>query len=347
MCNGLTVLAGARGGGAGPGATLSQSEVTTDASGRATFAVTAPSASALGNTITVSATPVGTNAERAIARTVTISLTGPSNTTAPKPDFDHTPTDPEENALVSFDASKTTDEGNVACLDLCTYNWNFGDGSTASGRITPRRFSKPGTYTVTLTVTDNAGSITSKAKSLTVSDVSAPTVKITVVPDPPVATQAATFTAEATSAKGHGITEYKWIFGDGKSQITSSPTTTHEYAVIGTYIATVTVKDDLDQSASASKNFTIVSSGLTAEFTFLPSEPTTTNTVQFDGSKSTAFGGATITKWAWDFDDGTTVEAAVPTASRQFGIARTYVVRLTVTDSAGRSHTTTKEVKVK
>jgi PKD repeat protein len=54
---------------------------------------------------------------------------------------------------ISFDGSGSSDtDGTIA-----SYAWNFGDGSTASGRTPTHAFASVGTYTVTLTVTDNLG----------------------------------------------------------------------------------------------------------------------------------------------------------------------------------------------
>jgi len=72
---------------------------------------------------------------------------------APSAAFIWGATDPETRALVSFDASASTDvDGQVA-----TYIWNFGDGTTGNGIVRDHRYAAPGTYPVTLTVTDNAG----------------------------------------------------------------------------------------------------------------------------------------------------------------------------------------------
>jgi len=110
-------------------------------------------------------------------------------------------------------------------------------------------------------------------------------------------------------------------------------------------VVTVTGTDDLGQSASASASVT-VGGGATASFTFSPTNPEPGDLVQFNGSPSTAAGGATITQYSWDFGDGVSEIRTEPTTSHAYGVARTYVVRLTVTDSAGRTGTTTQNVAV-
>jgi PKD repeat protein len=44
-------------------------------------------------------------------------------------------------------------------IEPYTYNWNFGDGSTANGDTVVHVYEQEGTYTVTLTVTDSEGTI--------------------------------------------------------------------------------------------------------------------------------------------------------------------------------------------
>ena len=146
--------------------TLSHVDVVTNAGGQASFIVTAPALSIPASTVSVFVTPFGSDADSALTRTVTIDLTGPVNTTAPDAAFVFTPANPTAGASMAFDASATTDEG-VAC-GTCSYSWNFGDSSSGSGRIVTHIYAAAGTYVVTLTVQDTAGTTDTAVLAVTV-----------------------------------------------------------------------------------------------------------------------------------------------------------------------------------
>ena len=74
-----------------------------------------------------------------------------------------------EASSVSFTGTTT---GGIGTL---TYSWDFGDGGTADGSLTPSHtFADNGVYTVTLTVTDGNNQTASDAAIVTVNNV-APT----------------------------------------------------------------------------------------------------------------------------------------------------------------------------
>src|SRR2546422_1692596 len=71
----------------------------------------------------------------------------------PSASFSVTATHAPTGTAISFDASGShASDGSIT-----NYAWDFGDGTTATGVTTAHSYSTPGSYTVTLTVTDNDG----------------------------------------------------------------------------------------------------------------------------------------------------------------------------------------------
>ncbi|MEZ4700752.1 MAG: FG-GAP-like repeat-containing protein [Rhodothermales bacterium] len=66
---------------------------------------------------------------------------------------------------VDVDASASSDNGSIV-----SYAWTFGDGATGTGVTASHTYAAYGTYTITLTVTDNEGATGSTTRTVTLTD---------------------------------------------------------------------------------------------------------------------------------------------------------------------------------
>ena len=83
---------------------------------------------------------------------------------------------------------------------------------------------------------------------------------------------------------------------------------------------------------------------LTPVIMITPTSPKALQDAFVDGSASTAVPGRTIVRYVWDFGDGTVKEGM--RSYHDWGVARNYLLKLTVTDNAGSSATTTLVITV-
>src|SRR5208337_3432226 len=101
----------------------------------------------------------------------------------------------------------------------------------------------PGTYHVTLTVTDNGkpGLTDSVSHDIIVAGVPPTVTSITPNPASPLVGQSVSFTANAADANRGSSLTYAWSFGDGNAS--TDPVPTNTYSAPGTYEVQLTVTD--------------------------------------------------------------------------------------------------------
>ena len=146
----------------------------------------------------------------------------------------------------SFDGSSSSDvDGTVT-----GYSWSFGDTTSGTGATVQHTYATSGTYTVTLTVTDNQGATNAVSHSVVVSaNNSLPVAAFT----PTCTNLSCSFDGSGSSDAGGTITGYAWTFGDGGSG--SGVSASHAYVAAGDYLVTLTVTDN--HSATASSTATV------------------------------------------------------------------------------------------
>jgi PKD repeat protein len=157
---------------------------------------------------------------------------------------------------------------------------------------------------------------------------------------------------DGSSSTG-SIVSYRWSYGDGRTDVSGSPTARHHFDIPGTYSVVLTVADALGRvSSSAPKTVTIAAvADPTADFVVSPSAPKSGEPVFFNASLSKGSAGHTISNYTWDFGDGTPLvsssSALINHAFAGSVAGTTYKVTLVVTDDNGRTNAKASDVTVK
>jgi PKD repeat protein len=158
---------------------------------------------------------------------------------------------------VTFDASTSTDDRGIA-----SYLWNFGDGTTSTSIVVSHTYKIPGSYPVTLAVTDYFDNQDIATVTVAAGDSAGPTAAIATMPDPPNVGTGETITFDGTASAvsedcgcGTTIVSYEWDFGDGETD--SGSIVTHSYDTVDTYTVTLTVTDSNGKSAVTSVTVTV------------------------------------------------------------------------------------------
>ena len=233
----------------------------------------------------------------------------------PNASFTVSPSSPTTEETVTFDAAESSDSDGT----IESYDWEFGDGSTASGQTATHSYTSTGEYTVALTVTDDDGATDSNATTVTVQSIG---IDCTDVPawDPDTAYSG----GDQVTYDGELFTAEWWTKGDKPDN--SKSVWTLEGACGG------------DGGGGGGGN-----EAPTASFTSSPSAPAPGDTVTFDAADSTDTDG-TIDSYEWTFGDGSS--ATGQSVTHTYASAGDYTVSLTVTDDAGGTDTASKTVSV-
>ena len=219
-----------------------------------------------------------------------------------------------------------------------TYAWTFGDGGTGTGVFPTHAYSKVGTYTVSLTVTDTS-KLTGTATSKATITAAAPPVAGAGGPYSGSVGAPVSFNGDYSSdPQGEPLT-YAWKFGDGGTGTGEAPT--HTYSVADSYTVSLTVTNAANLSSTATGSVSIAGNPVAnagGPYTGIPGDP-----VSFSGSGSTDPLGESLS-YAWSFGDGTTGTGVSP--MHTYSVAGTYTVSLTVTNTSNLSGTATTTASI-
>lgn len=239
-------------------------------------------------------------------------------------------TTPREDCLpldVRFNDTSPTDANHGAPT---SWQWNFGDNSAnATTQNVTHTYLHPGTYTVTLTASNVAGSDTYSRKGYV--KVSG-NVKAGFTASP--VTGKSPLGVQFTDTSENVPTSWNWDFGDGVSNTTKNPY--HVYNTPGTYSVNLTVRNDCgDASSTKYTDYITVNSNMTPRILFgndiFP--PTSENPVNGTPVLNVTFLGNTadgtlIDSAVWNFGDSNTTiqtrESGWPSDNSWFNLSHKY-----------------------
>lgn len=240
---------------------------------------------------------------------------------------------PPPTAAFSASPVSGTAPVTVAFTDLSTggptsWSWSFGDGGTSTALNPSHQYQSPGSYAVSLTVSNASGSNTKAQAGYITVNLAPPTAGFYGTPLSGPAPLTVSFFDQSSGSP----TSWLWDFGDGSTSSQQNPT--HRYDNPGNYSVTLAVTA---ATGTATKTFTgyvkVAAPPVGASFSATPTRGPAPLTVAF-----TDLSTGDPTSWAWDFGDGTTSSEQHP--SHVYTSKSAYTVKLTVSGAGGSNSAT-------
>ncbi|MFA6073572.1 MAG: PKD domain-containing protein [Candidatus Woesearchaeota archaeon] len=263
----------------------------------------------------------------------------------PVANFLYSPQNPTTITPVTFTSNSYDVDG-----FLVNEEWFIDGVKIGEGKDISHTFAQIGTYAILLRVTDNEGATASKTINLIVTQ-GAPTgypiANFIYSPTSPIVNENIIFTSTSYDVGGQIVLEEWDLNNDGIFEI-SGHVVNGAFQNAETYIVTIKVKDNSGLQSLKSKQIVVIDGTPNnippvANFIYNPLAPTTITPVTFTSTSTDSDG--TIISYDW-FVDGILVSHDI-SMIRTFSVARTYIVKLVVTDNDGAQNFQTKQIIVK
>lgn len=192
--------------------------------------------------------------------TITVSSPNASDTATVTINDETTPTaDAGADQTIDEDTETWFNGTATDAVGVTRYWWDFGDGNASTGQNVTHSYADPGSYTVTMNASDDAGNNGTDTLSVSVNDTTSPTA---VAGSNRTVNEGTTVSFDGSDSTDNvGVIAYNWTFGDGTNATGSTPS--HTFDDPGTYTVTLNVSDAAGHYANDSLVLSVnaVSSG--------------------------------------------------------------------------------------
>ena len=203
--------------------------------------------------------------------------------------------------------------------DIDSWSWKFGDGYVSTEQNPSYTYTEGGDYTVSLTVSNEAGSDTA---TLVVTVLEPPIADFSTSPTRAKVSESIQFTDESSG----DIDSWFWDFGDGDTSTEQNPSHTYTDLEMLNYTVSLTVSNEAG-SDSAIQVITVLIPPI-CTFSASPTKAGLETPIQFTDES-----GFDIDSWLWDFGDGSS--SAEQNPWHTYEKPGTYTVTLTVNNPVG------------
>lgn len=182
--------------------------------------------------------------------------------------------------FISFAQGQTISFSDTSISNGYIFQWDFGDGNSATGKNVNNYYSQTGSYNVCLFVTDSCRTDTICQNIQVCAD--------TIIADFGINTSGFNLSLTDSSKNSSFVS---WDFGDGTSDTAANPT--HAYSSPGYYLVCMTVGDSCALDSTCKKIGICIDTAI-ANFNFID----TSTTIHFTSTSQNA------NSLFWDFGDG-------------------------------------------
>lgn len=248
---------------------------------------------------------------------------------APTAQFNATPVSICLGESVSF-----TNTSTIGTTPIVSYNWNFGDGNSATTQNATHTFTSTGSFTITLVVTDQNNLADSEVKINYITVTPNPVNQFTVSNNGCTLPANVTFTNQSSVGANFS---YSWNFGNTQTSILQNPPSI-SYSTVGTYNVNLVVTNTTT-GCQTSTTTPVTISSYSCDFTSQDSV-CAGSTINLTDNSTTG-----VNSWNWNNGNG--VNSNIQNPSFTYNTPGTYTISLTSQNTnLGCTGNSTKQIVV-